>query len=96
MDGNQVRMLNAVIKTLEESFPSNAFYVDMSKGNIETNDDDSKEVIEDLWIQLKDSLAYVEATGQSVKSYCLAFMKTDPYCRHSEIIARLQEVADNE
>ena len=94
MDDNQVKMLDSVIKTLEESFPVGAMYVDVAKGNIEQKKPEDENCIEDMWSELQTQIEYVRNNNLSIVAYYKAFMKTEPYCNFKEVKIRIQEEID--
>lgn len=92
LDDNQVRMLNSVIQSLEETFPVGAMYVDAAKGNIEEKQAaENKEEIERIWDDLQVQISYVKKSSLSVIEYYKAFLKVEPYCKYKEIKERIQE-----
>lgn len=92
LNDNQIRMLNAVIKTLEESFPVAALYVDAAKGNVEEhNTSDDIGDIEDVWDDLQLQIDYIKKNNLSIVDYYKAFQRVEPYCNYPEIIKRIQE-----
>jgi hypothetical protein len=98
LDDKQNKMLNSVIKSLEDSFPIAAFYVDAAKGNIDdkpTGED--PEEIERVWSDLMIQIDYVRDNSLPILEYYKAFMKVEPYCNYKEIKARIQkEIEKNE
>lgn len=90
LDDEQHKMLEGILTTIEETFPVNALYVDMAKGNIEEKVSDEKKLWEELLVQI-DS---IKKNKLSLKTYCEAFMKVEPYCLYDGIRQKLQEVID--
>lgn len=90
LNDKQIKMLDSVIKLLEEAFPVSAMYVDAAKGNIEERvvEDD---YIEKLWQDLQVQIEYVKANGLDVVAYYTMFMKVEPYCKYEEIKERIKE-----
>ena len=91
MESEQLKLLDSVIKGIEEAFPVNALYVDMAKGAIE----ECNEEIEDVWDELQIQMDYVKSKGLHIVEYYKAFMNTEPYCNYEEIKKRIQEEIEN-
>ena len=84
LDDKQVKMLDGVLKVLEEAFPVTAMYVDAAKGKIEektVND----ETAEKLWEELQEQIKYIKDRGLDIVSYYKMFMKVEPYCNYEVI-----------
>lgn len=95
LDKDQIKMLSAVIKTLENSFPIAALYVDAAKGNVENQKTEKNQVeIDEIWHRLEISIDYVKANGLAVLDYYKAFQKVEPYCNYPEIKERIQKEID--
>lgn len=90
LSDKQVKILDSVLKLLEDSFPTNAVYFDVAKGAIEekTFDDD---IIEDLWREIQEDIAYVKEHNLDVLSYYRRFLSLDPYCRYSSLKEKIME-----
>lgn len=92
LDENQVKMLDSVIKLLEESFPVSALYVDVAKGNIdEKHVGAESEEIEKIWENLQIQVDYIKRNNLPLIEYYKAFMKVEPYCNYKEIKSRILE-----
>lgn len=91
LDEKQIKMLERIISTLEESFPVSALYVDAAKGNIEEKKQDDAEIIEYLWNELQVQMEYVKSNNLHLLEYYNMFMKVEPYCNYKEITQRIQE-----
>lgn len=92
LSSSQIKMLESVIKTLEESFPVSALYVDAAKGTIEERQVTANpEEIENVWNDLQLQIDYVKANGLPVQEYYKAFLRVEPYCNYQEIKNRIQE-----
>ena len=91
LDVKQMKMLEKIIATLEESFPVSALYVDAAKGNIEEKKKDDLEVIDYLWNELQVQIEYVKNNNLHLIEYYNMFMKVEPYCKYKEITQRIQE-----
>ena len=96
MNASQMKLMDSFIKTLEESFPVAALYVDAAKGAIEekTLSAESEEV-EKVWNDLQDQIRYVKENGLPVADYYKAFMKVEPYCNYPLVKQRIQEELEN-
>lgn len=95
LDAGQVKMLDAVIKTLEASFPVAALYVDAAKGNVEEHKkaEDQNE-IDEIWHELEVSIEYVKSNHLALLEYYKAFQKVEPFCNYPEIKERIQKEID--
>ncbi|MBU5470559.1 ATP-binding protein [Falcatimonas sp. MSJ-15] len=92
LDKEQVKMLDDVIKVLEESFPTASLYVDAAKGNIEEKkavEGDDK--TEELWIKLQEQIRYIKNNGLSEKEYYKAFYRVEPYCDNEIVRQRIKK-----
>lgn len=95
LDAGQVKMLDAVIKTLEESFPVAALYVDAAKGNVENHKAaENQEEIDEIWRELEISIEYARTNNLAVLEYYKAFQKVEPFCNYPEIKERIQKEID--
>ena len=92
LDDKQLKMLDSVIKTLEESFPVAALYVDAAKGNVEEHKTDNKKSeVEAVWKELQVQIAYIKDNNLPLLDYYKAFQKVEPYCNYPEIKERIQK-----
>ncbi len=92
LNDGQIKMLDSVIKTLEESFPVLALYADVAKGNIEEHKtEEHKEEIETIWNELNKQFEYIKANNLPLVRYYKAFQKVEPYCNYPEIKERIQK-----
>lgn len=91
LDDKQIKMLERIIATIEESFPVSALYVDAAKGNIEEKKQDDSEVVDYLWNELQVQMEYVKNNNLHLLEYYNMFMKVEPYCNYKEITQRIQE-----
>lgn len=90
LDETQVKLLNIVLKTLEDSFPVSAMYVDAAKGIVEEKKvEEDPELIESMWQEICQNMEFVIAHQLPVREYYLAFLKTEPYCNSEEIKRRI-------
>lgn len=90
LDDRQVKMLDSVIKILEDMFPVSAVYVDAAKGKIEDRavDDD---IVTRLWNELENQMEYVKANSLPVAEYYSMFLKVEPYCNYEEIKEKIRK-----
>lgn len=96
LDQSQIRLLESVINTIEQSFPVSALYVDAAKGNVEDKKIEPGDEFEKVWDDLQIQMQYVREHGLSVAAYYNAFLKVEPYCNNEEIKSRiLQEIKKN-
>ena len=92
LDDKQIKMLDSVIKTLEESFPVAALYVDAAKGNVEEHKaENKKSEVDAVWKELQVQITYVKEHNLPVLEYYKAFQKVEPYCNYPEIKERIQK-----
>lgn len=97
MDSKQIELLDAAIRTIEESFPISALYLDAAKGDIHENDNNkSNEEIESLWDTLLPSLQMAKE-NPSLLEICRQFTNVEPYCRYPVLVERIKkELGDYE
>ena len=91
LDSNQVKMLDSVVKILEETFPVNSLYVDAAKGNVEDRSNFDDESIELLWNDLQVQVDFIKSNNLPLLDYYKAFSKVEPYCNSKEILGKIQE-----
>ena len=92
LDEQQTKIMEALLKTLEEAFPSSALYVDMAKGSVEEKPAvEEQEMNNQLWYELQEQIDYIVQNGLPVVKYLKAFMKVEPYCNHASVIERIQK-----
>ena len=89
LNNNQVKMLDSIIKLLEENFPTSAVYYDVAKGDIEEKTVD-KDQIEEIWAELQKNIEYIKENHLDIVRYYTAFLKVEPYCKYPEIKERIQ------
>lgn len=92
LSASQIKMLESVIRALEEAFPVSALYVDAAKGTVEDKPlAASSEEIENIWNDLQLQVDYIKSNGLPLQEYYKAFLRVEPYCNYSEIKQRIQE-----
>lgn len=88
MDKKGIQLLEELLKLVEESFPSNTIYLDVSKGElslrtrVETKDD---------FNTIMFQLDYAREIGLDVKSLINAFISTEPYCNDNNLVDLLEK-----
>lgn len=90
LNNKQIKMLDSLIKMLENTFPTNALYIDIAKGKIEEKVLD-KSIVENLWSELEEQINYVKENSLSIIEYYNMFLKVEPYCLHEEIKERIKK-----
>lgn len=95
LDDGQMKMLDAVINTLEESFPVAALYVDAAKGDVENHKPaENQDEIDEMWHEIEISIEYARTNNLAVLEYYKAFQKVEPFCNYPEIKERIQKEID--
>lgn len=95
LDDGQMKMLDAVINTLEESFPVAALYVDAAKGDVENHKPaENQDEIDEMWHEIEISIEYAKTNNLAVLEYYKAFQKVEPFCNYPEIKERIQKEID--
>ena len=89
LNNNQVKMLDSIIKLLEENFPTSAVYYDVAKGDIEEKTVD-KDQIKEIWAELQKNIEYIKENHLDIVRYYTAFLKVEPYCKYPEIKEGIQ------
>lgn len=96
LSDKQIKMLDAVLNTIEEAFPISALYVDAAKGRVEEKTPtEGDEVEEQLWDDLMLQIQYVKDNNLSVVDYLKAFSKVEPFCNHPSLVKRIQKEINN-
>jgi len=91
LNGEQVKIMNSIIRVLEESFPTSSLYVDVAKGNIIERKNIDSGFLKQIWDDLQEQIVYVKSNNLPILEYYNAFMKVEPYCNHKEIIEKINE-----
>lgn len=91
LDSNQLKILDSVVKLLEETFPVNSLYVDAAKGNVEDKSNFDDESIEFLWNELQLQVDFIKSNNLPLLDYYKAFSKVEPYCNSKEILGKIKE-----
>jgi hypothetical protein len=88
LTGNQMELVNELIQMLEQSFPSNTLYLDVSKGELtEIISGDTKA----LYKQVQDQLIVAKEAGMNVSELLDAFMCCEPYCLDNNLVKLLEK-----
>ncbi len=89
---DQIKMLDSIMHTLEDSFPVAALYVDAAKGDVEAQKEiGDQKIVEEIWSDLQIQIEYVKNNNLAVAEYYKAFQKVEPYCNYPEIKERIQK-----
>lgn len=92
LSDQQIKLLESIITTLEDSFPVSAMYLDAAKGAIDEKQlATSQEEIDEIWDDLQKQIKYVVANQLPVVDYYKAFLRVEPYCNYSQIKQRIVE-----
>lgn len=89
LEKEQLKLLSSMINQLEETFPINALYVDISKGII--NEDEERD-IEEMFKEVKEQVDFAKKSKMDYLMILDAFIKTEPYCKYEHLIKRLEEL----
>lgn len=84
LDPTGQRVLDALLKNVEDNFPASSVYLDVADGEISTPSKDSQKVIDDFEMQL----TYAEQLGLSRDELISMLLKTEPYSSSDEIKAK--------
>lgn len=84
LDSTGQRVLEALLKNVEENFPASSIYLDVADGEISTTSKDSQKVLDDFEVQL----TYAEQLGLSRDELISMLLKTEPYSSSDEIKAK--------
>ncbi len=75
------RVLEALLKNVEENFPSSSLYLDVADGEISTVIKDSQKILDEFEVQL----SFAEQLGLSRDELIGMLVKTEPYASNEEI-----------
>lgn len=81
LDQSGQRVLEALLKNVEENFPSSSLYLDVADGEISTASKDGQKVLDDFEVQL----SFAEQLGLSREELIGMLVKTEPYASNDEI-----------
>lgn len=91
LDKQGLKLLKSLMDTIEKALPVQALYVDMAKGEIEGKNGNEDDITDELWNELQIQMDYVKTNNLPVREYYSMFMKVEPYCRHKNIIEKIEE-----
>lgn len=84
----QMRMVENLLDTIEQSFPSSTLYVDVAKGEYTENISNStKEVFDKVMEQVTVALKI----NMNVRNLLVTFMNCEPYCLDKKLMELLKE-----
>ena len=89
LDGNQLKLLDSLLSNLEETFPTSTFYLDASNGKV---NDDIESNSDELFFEVKEQIDFAKKNGLDYKKILNAFIKSEPYCRDSNLVERLKKL----
>ena len=89
----QIKLLNNFIENIEENFPSNNIYLDVSKGEVKKTDNKETET---LLLEVKANIDCARNSGLDCESIIKAFIKTEPYCNDKKLVEELELMLDRE
>lgn len=90
LDGSEIKLLNSLLNTIEESLPVQTLYVDVAKGVIEEKKNDDEQ-FEKLWSDIQTQIEFVKRKNWSIKKYYSMFMNVEPYCNNKKLVNRIKE-----
>lgn len=86
LNKNQLKALDIVLNSIEESFPTNSLYLDASQGKVVDNQfEENDEIIEKLYNDINESLKYCIENGMDKKEILEVLLKTEPYCNYEKL-----------
>lgn len=83
LEQNGRRVLEMLLKSIEENFPSSNVYLDVADGDIITTKESTESLVEDLEIQL----SYAAQLGLSRKTLLNTLLSSEQYSNNEEIVA---------
>lgn len=95
LDRNQLKHFELLLKQLEDEFPVNALYIDVSKGKI--NDEKIQVQNDEIYKEIMEQIDYAKNNGMDFMKYAKAFINSEPYCNYTEVVKRIEgELGINE
>lgn len=92
LNPKQLKALDRVLNSIEESFPTNSLYLDASQGKVVENKfEENEETIEKLYNEINESLEYCVEQGMDKKETLEALLKTEPYCNYEKLKMKYKE-----
>lgn len=89
LDKNQLRLLDNLIKEIENNFPIDSFYLDASKGSLK------KEVnleVKKQYEEIKESIEYLKKENKDYIGILRIYMRSQPYCLNDELVEKLKKL----
>ena len=91
LDYNQGKTLEKVLSNIEESFPVSSLYLDVSKGQVNTDENiETDEKIENYFLEIKEQLDYCEKVGMDKLDMLNILLSSEPYCNHKALIEKFE------
>ena len=91
LDYNQGKALEKVLRNIEESFPVSSLYLDVSKGQVNTDEDiEIDEKIENYFLEIKEQLDYCEKVGMDKLDMLNILLNSEPYCNYKALIEKFE------
>lgn len=88
LNEEQGRLLESLISTIEDAFPTSTLYLDASKGKLEERVAHNTEQMEK---EILEQLEYAHNNNMEVRTLFETFMKLDPYCSDKNLRERLEK-----
>jgi hypothetical protein len=83
LDHTGQRVLETLLKHVEQNFPASSVYLDVADGDLSTGTDDINKIANDLEVQL----SCAEQLGISRDELLIMLLKTEPYSKNEELKA---------
>jgi hypothetical protein len=81
LDQDGQRVLETLLRNVEQNFPASSVYLDVADGDVRAIAEDTDKMAEDLEIQL----SYAGQLGLSREELTAALLKTEPYSKNEEL-----------
>lgn len=81
LDQTRQRVLDALLKDIEDNFPASSVYLDVADGEISTASKDKQKILDAFEVQL----TFAEQLGLSREELIGMLLKTEPYANSEEI-----------
>lgn len=91
LDKNQLSEFERLLKSIENSFPTNTIYLDVADGKIRQEEDLTDEQIEEKIIDFKECLRKSKELGLDVKLIYNQLINTEPYCNNEKLKNKIGE-----
>ncbi|WP_415990921.1 ATP-binding protein [Intestinibacter bartlettii] len=98
LDEKQTNLLEKTLRYIEENFPVDTLYIDMTKGDISSNQEKNKEDLEfkKLYEDILLEIEFAKKYGMNEKNFIRLLMKSEPYCNNSLLLKKMGELLDYE